>query len=263
MHPTLLHLGHFTIPTFGVLAALGLISALSLTLRCASLAHLQPDTLWDATLLTAVAAFIISRLLLVVSDPHSFLAYPVILLSLPSLTGIGLLLTGVSALAYLRFRGIPILNALDAWAAPATLLWAFLALGHLAEGSDAGLPSRAPWAVRIPPDPDLQQPIGLFAAVGALAITIALVGHLRRRQTFGHTAALALLLTGVVQFFLTFGRQPYPYAPDAPPLPLDPIQFLSLAMVVAGGLLYLNTPRSRMTPETSPLHPERAPKEAS
>lgn len=238
MHPTLFHLGHLQLPTFGLLAALGLMAALSLVLRCARLAGLPPDALWDATLFAVIAAFASSRLLLVVTNFHSFLSYPVLLLMMPSLTGLGLLLTAIATAIYVRAKRLPGLAVLDGWAPPATLLWAFLALGHLAEGSDPGLPSRAPWAVRVPPDPDLQQPVALFAAVVALAITGLLFRHLRLRPRAGTTASLALLAVGVTQFLLTFLRQPYPYAPDAPNFPLDPIQFAALGMIVAAGLLY-------------------------
>jgi len=259
VHPILFHIGHLSFPTFGLLAALGLMAALSLALRCAPMAHLSPDALWNTTLFAAVAAFTLSRLLLIVTNVRSFLSYPILLLTLPSLTGIGLLLTGVATFVYLRVRGIPVLDALDAWAAPATLLWSFLALGHLAEGSDPGLPSRAIWAVRNPPDPDLQQPVGMFAAAVALVLTAILVHFLRRGDhRSGHAASLALLLAGIAQFGLSFLRQPYPYAPDAPPFPLDPIQFLGLGMVVASGLLWVIT-SSRAARPISPLpgHPLR------
>ena len=214
------------------------MAALSLALRCAPLAGLSPDALWDATLFAVIAAFVLSRLLLVVTNFRSFVSYPVLLLMVPSLTGLGLLLTAVSTAIYLRFKGLPVLAVLDGWAAPATLLWAFLALGHLAEGSDPGLPSRAPWAVRVPPDPDLQQPVALFAAIVALALTLLLFRLLLRRRVPGTTASLALLAVGLAQFLLTFLRQPYPYAPDAPNFLLDPIQFVALGMMVAAGLLY-------------------------
>ncbi len=255
MHPTLLHLGHITLPTFGLLAAVGLMAALSLALRCAPLVHLEPDTLWNTTLFAVIAAFVLSRLLLVVTNLHSFLSYPILILTLPSLTGLGLLLTGVAVVVYLRLRRLPIVAVLDAWSAPATLLWAFLALGHLAEGSDPGLPSRAPWAVRILPDPDLQQPIGLFAALAAILFTGVLFRYLRRSDTPGNTAALALFFVGTAQFLLSFLRQPFPYAPDAPAFPLDPIQLLALAMVIGACLLYLAV-RSRMS---RAAHPPAAP----
>ncbi len=260
MHPILFHLGHLTFPTFGVLAALGIVAALSLALRCAPLAGIPPDHLWSATLVAAVAAFVLSRVLLIAANLNSFLSYPILVLTLPSLTATGLLLTAIVTFIYLKFRQIPVRSALDAWAPPATLLWAFLALGHLAEGSDPGLPSHAPWAVRIPPDPDLQQPVGLFAAVAAIALTVILFRHLRHPRPPGRTAVLALLLTGVAQFLLSFVRQPFPYAPDAPAFPLDPIQFLALALIAAAGLLFLTSdrrpPKDISAIRTTPVVPQ-------
>ncbi len=225
------------------------MAALSLALRSAPLAQVPADAVWDATVFAVIAAFALSRLLLVLTNLRSFLSYPLLLLTVPSLTGTGLLLTGVATLVYLRRRRAPVLAMLDAWAAPATLLWSFLAMGHMAEGSDAGLPSRAAWAVRVAPDPDLQQPVGLFAAIAAVALTVMLLrfqGQGPHRP--GRTASLALLLTGVAQFVLTFLRQPYPYAPDAPRFPLDPIQFLALGMVVAAGLLFALSAPDRPAP---------------
>ena len=63
----------------------------------------------------------------------------------------GILLTILATAIYLRFRHLPLLDTLDAWSPAATLAWAFLALGHFAEGSDAGLPTALPWGMAIPP----------------------------------------------------------------------------------------------------------------
>ena len=95
MHPILFHLGHITLPTFGVLAAVGLMAALGLSLRTAAMVGLSPDRLWNAGLFVLLSAFVLSRVLLVVIYLHAFLTYPILLLAVPSLTPLGLLLTGV------------------------------------------------------------------------------------------------------------------------------------------------------------------------
>src|SRR5215469_333040 len=147
MHPTFLHLGNLVVPTVGLLAAIGLISALMLSLRTAQLAGLNPDRLFDAGLFSLLSAFVLSRLLLILTNLHTFLTYPLLLLRVPSLTPLGILLTILVTAIYLRRRGLPILDTLDAWAPCATLVWAFLAIGHLAEGSDPGMITSVPWAI--------------------------------------------------------------------------------------------------------------------
>ncbi len=150
LYPNLLHLGYFTLPTFGALAAVGLIAGLTLSLRTAAKVGLDPEKVWSAGLFTILAAFVLSRFLLVVTNLRDFLTYPILLLMVPSLTAAGLFLTAIATALYLRFRRLPILRTLDAWAPCATLVWAFLALGHFAEGSDPGLPTTPPLGHRHP-----------------------------------------------------------------------------------------------------------------
>ena len=243
MHPYLLHSGHLFLPTFGVLAAVGLMAALSLSLRTAATLGLNSEAVWNAGLFAFLAAFVLSRLLLVATNLSNFLHYPILLLMVPSLTATGLLLTALVTAIYLRLRHLPLLPTLDAWAAPATLIWAFLALGHFAEGSDPGLPSTLPWALAIPPDtaPRLH-PVPLYAALAAALLTIALLRELPRRHHPGTITAVALAAAGVAQFLLTFFRQPNPY-----PVPLgnllDPIQWIALGMILTAALILLLQPR--------------------
>src|ERR1700712_350527 len=150
LHPYPFPSGHLLLPTFGVLAAVGLMAALTLSLRTAAIVGLVPDKLWNAGLFTLLSAFALPRLLLIASNLHDFLAYPILLLMVPSLTAGGILLTILATAIYLRTRSFPLLDTLDAWAPCATLIWAFLALGHFAEGTDAGLPTTLPWGLPIP-----------------------------------------------------------------------------------------------------------------
>jgi phosphatidylglycerol---prolipoprotein diacylglyceryl transferase len=239
MHPQILHIGRLILPTFGVLAALGLMAALALSLRTATLAGLNPDRLWNAGLFSLIAAFILSRCLLVVSNLHSFLTYPLLLLAVPSLTPIGVLLTALATALYLWLLQIPILPTLDAWAPCATLVWAFLALGHFAEGSDPGLSTTVPWAVLSPTGGARLHPVALYAAIAAIFLTIILLRQLSRPHHPGDIIILALAATGIAQFFITFFREPVITSDSAPPSLLDPIQWTSLAMILTAGLIAL------------------------
>ncbi len=237
MHPTFLHLGFLTIPTFGLLAAVGLVLALWLSLRTATIVGLDRDRLWNAGLFAIIAAFVLSRLLLVATNLKTFLAYPILLLMVPSLTPLGLLLTAIATAIYLRTRSLPFLAVLDAWAPCATLAWAFLALGHFAEGSDPGLPSTLPWAVPIPSTSLRIHPVALYAALAAACVTALLFIHLPHRRRAGDTFAVSLFFTGLTQFFLTFLRQPT-YSESNPGTLLDPIQWVALGMIVTAALLW-------------------------
>jgi phosphatidylglycerol:prolipoprotein diacylglycerol transferase len=237
VHPYLFHSGHLLLPTFGVLAALGLMAALTLSLRTAAIVGLSPDKLWDAGLFALLSAFVLSRLLLIASNLHNFLAYPILFLALPSLTSTGILLTLLVTLIYLRIRHLPILGTLNAWSPCATLIWAFLALGHFAEGSDAGLPTNLPWSLSIPPDHTHLHPVALYAAIAAALLTFILLRQLKRQPN--STIAIALTAAGTIQFLLTFFRQPYPYTTSTLSTAIDPIQWIALGMIVVAAVIVL------------------------
>jgi phosphatidylglycerol:prolipoprotein diacylglycerol transferase len=243
MHPYLLHSGHLLLPTFGVLAAVGLMAALTLSLRTATLvgpgaAGLHPEKLWNAGLFTLLSAFALSRLLLIIANLHDFLAYPILLLMVPSLTAGGILLTILATAIYLRVRSLPLLDTLDAWSPCATLAWAFLALGHLAEGSDPGTVTSVPWGILSPTGGARLHPVALYAALAAAAITLAIFRYLQQRPQPGRPVALALAATGLAQFLITFLRHPFPDSTL-----LDPIQWIALGMIALAGLILLLQPR--------------------
>jgi phosphatidylglycerol---prolipoprotein diacylglyceryl transferase len=242
MHPYLLHSGHLLLPTFGVLAAVGLMAALTLSLRTAATVGLNPEKFWNAGLFTLLSAFALSRLLLIAANLRDFLAYPILLLMVPSLSAAGILLTIIATVIYLRLRHLPLLATLDAWAPCATLVWAFLALGHFAEGTDAGLPTHLPWGTAIPASATRLHPVALYAAVAASLLTVVLLRQLSHRHHPGDTFALALATSGTAQFLLTFVRQPFPDSSL-----LDPIQWISLGMIAAAGLVLLLQPRKLVT----------------
>lgn len=237
MHPTLLHFGHINLPTFGVLAAVGLIAALALSLRTAVIAGINPDRLWNAGLFLLLSAFVLSRLLLVVMYLHAFLTYPILLMAVPSLTPLGLLLTGIVTVLYLRVRRLPLLTTLDAWAPCATLVWAFLALGHFAEDSDPGLPTTLPWGRAMIAGGVRLHPVALDAAIAAVLLTVVLLRRLRHRRRRGDTAIFALAGVGLMQFLLTFLRQPDPSVELLGNV-LDPIQWVALGMIAAAGVIW-------------------------
>jgi phosphatidylglycerol:prolipoprotein diacylglycerol transferase len=229
MHPVLVHFGHLTLPTFGVLAALGLLFGLLLSERTARLAALNPEQLWDAGLFAMLAAFVLSRALLVVGHWRTFVAFPVLLLAVPSLTAPGLLLTGIATLVWFWWRGIDLRRAMEAWAPCGLLVWGFLALGHFAEGSDPGMTTDLRFGVRTPGMAGATHPVGLYVCLVAWGLAILAF----RRVGRGDAAATALIGAGAAQFLISFVRQPGLETV----LGLDALEWVAVGMMLAGGVL--------------------------
>ena len=243
MHPNLFHIGHLTLPTFGALAAVGLMFAIALSQRTARLCNLDPNKLWDAGLFAVLAAFLLSRALLVATHFAAFQKFPILLLTVPSLTSTGLFLTAIATFLWLYFKRIPILPALDAWAPCAMLLWAFLALGHFYEGSDPGLPTKLPWGIPMHGESTPLHPVAIYAAIIALILTFA---AWRKPK-----AAVTLIAAGTAQFLLSFLRQPG----EPTVAGLDALQLVALGMILSGCVLAVSLDVSGSQLEKQPSPP--------
>ena len=243
--PGFLRLGRWHLPIFGIFAAVGFVAALWLSQRTAKLVGISAEKLWDAGMFAVVAAFIASRVLLVAMDFRAFLRFPVLVLSLPSLTYSGMLLTGVLVGIYLRWKRLPVLDVMDAWAPCAAVLAAVLSLGHYVEGTDAGMPTRLPWGVVTPGDSVLGRvhPVEIYALIAALAMCELLLIRLKRRKRAGQVAGLALAAGGAISFLLDMLRQPVDSFGGAW---LDPSQFVALVAFVVGIGILAYAERSSM-----------------
>jgi phosphatidylglycerol:prolipoprotein diacylglycerol transferase len=245
--PGVIRLGHTRVSLFGFFAAAGLITAISLSQRTARLAGVSAQKLWDAGIFLVFSAFVLSRVLLIAQDFPAFLRYPLIVLSLPSLTYGGMALTAIATLIYLRITALPLLGTLDAWSPCATLLAAVLALAHFVEGTDAGMPTRLPWGMPTPGDTMLGKvhPVQIYSMLVALALTAYLLRLLARPHAAGAVAATTFLYGGLASFLLGMITQPTETNGDAF---LDPGQYVALTAAAVGAWLFS---RQRAQPEES------------
>ncbi len=235
MHASFLTFGPVHIPFYGICAAIGLMAALTLCQLTARLVRLDPVATWDAALAMVFAAFLISRALLVAGSWQSFLNAPLLVLSLPSLNDTGILLTAIVMVVYLRWKKLPLLGFLDAMAPCFALVWAFLNLGSVVEGTRDGMPTRSPLGVSDGMAGKVQ-PVEFFTLIVALLICGTLIRWLPRRGHAGLGFGLGLMLGGAAIFLLDFLRLPSALFVAAM---LDPVQWLGLAMIVVGIALFI------------------------
>ncbi|HVG27885.1 MAG TPA: prolipoprotein diacylglyceryl transferase family protein [Acidobacteriaceae bacterium] len=247
-------LRHPFLSPYPPIATAGVFAALWLSQRSARRLGLSPAALWDAGVFALVATVVLSRLLgvaLLVAIGHGHLTLSLWdALRLSSVSYLSLLLTGFAVLLWLRWRGVPILRSLDAWAAPAALLWAAIHLAEAASTPHPALPTSLPWGVRAAGLPGSLRvhPVGLYAAVIGFLLCLALLRLLRSPLPPGTLAALALLAGGLAVFFLDMLQ-----LPDSSTGPLDTTQWIALAAILSAGcLLALTRPAAPRPPFPRP-----------
>jgi phosphatidylglycerol:prolipoprotein diacylglycerol transferase len=208
--PGVIRLGHTRISVFGFFAAAGVIGAIWLSQRTARMVGLKEQKLWDAGVFLVFSAFVLSRILLIVQDFSAFRHYPLIVLSLPSLTPLGVALSLTATLIYLEFLKLPLRGVLDAWAPCGALLAAVLAVAHFVEGTDAGMPTSLPWGVITPGDTVLGKvhPVQLYIAGIALVLMALSYQALKRDHEQGRVGAWTMVAAGVAALLMAMLTQP-------------------------------------------------------
>ncbi len=235
MHPHLFHIGPVTFPTFGAVAAVGLVLAILLAARGARVVHVSEDAVWNLCLVTAVGTLLLSRIIIIAQVPTAFLHYPLYILTLPTVTKFGLLAALASGLAFAYFQQLPLLRTADALAPAALLLQAMLHLGSLFAGDDLGSPTSSALGHVIRSD-DGYHPVALYSAIASLVAAGICFAWLQRERQPGEALGLGLTMAALLRFFLDQLRPTYV-------LPTTMVAFLRidqllLTLLAAAGLCF-------------------------
>jgi phosphatidylglycerol:prolipoprotein diacylglycerol transferase len=269
VYPVLIHIGQFLIPSYGAMAALGVLFALTVALRTARMTGVNPNQLWNLCILALFSAILGSRLLLVAVNWTVVRNHPAWLLSLamihhPLLAAAGSSIALAAAVLYARWQRMPMRNTADAVAAPLALAMAFEQFGALLAGSGYGTETSVRWAV-VYTNPFAARwsgaplgipvhPVQAYAALAFLTISISLLVWLPYRRQRGDIAGLWFLLTGAAIYFTEFCRDPEGRGVILRGV-IDGPQLAAIAFVLAGALLLRRRDNARIAAKPpSPLH---------
>jgi phosphatidylglycerol:prolipoprotein diacylglycerol transferase len=261
VHPILFHIGKILIPSYGALAAVGVLAALSLAQRTARMADVDSAQTWNVCVVGLLAVLAGERLLLIVANWNVLQRHPGWTLGLamvhhPLVSAAGAAAGLGAAAAYARWRRMPLGSTADALAPPLALGLAFEQIGALLAGAGYGIEaaSRLPWAVTYTslfaarwsgtPLGIPLHPVQVYAAIGFLTLTVFLLIWLPARRRQGDIAGLGLIGLGVVIFLTETWRDPEGRGMILHGA-LDVPQIAATLMVVVGALIL----RERRTPE--------------
>ena len=255
VHPVLFHIGAVLIPSYGAMAAVGVLLALFFALRTARIAGVDAGQLWNLCIWSLFAALLTQRLLLAAVNLGNLRRHPQWMLALamihhPLLTAAGALAGVGTALLYALRKRLPLSTTADALAAPLALGLAFEQLGALLAGSgygvEAGTGIAARWAVTYT-DPLAARwsgtplgvplhPVQVYAALAFLTLSILLLVWLPMRRQQGDVAGIWLLGTGVTVYITELWRDSEGRGAMLGGA-LDGPQAAAILMVLAGGFV--------------------------
>jgi phosphatidylglycerol:prolipoprotein diacylglycerol transferase len=249
--PRLFHLGNFSLPTYGAMAALGLIFGLLLIVKLGREQGLNPDKLWNLGIIAILSGILGAKLLYLVTDSDA--RQHIFSLSTLQAGGVwsgGVLLALAMCIWYMRVNRMPVLRTCDVFAPGLALGHAFGRVGCFAAGCCYGHETHVPWAITFH-NPLANEIVGtplnvplhptqLYEMVLELCNCLFLVWLIRRKKFEGEIIGTYMIIYGVGRYFIEFFRG-------------DPgrgeffgwmtgTQAIAIGLVIFGGLLWMRRP---------------------
>jgi len=261
MHPVLFQIGSLVVPSYGALAALGVLLALALAQVTAKRAGLDSRHAWNMLVLAVFASLAVSRLVLIVMNLSDLRRHPSWLLAVamvhhPLLAAAGVLGGTIAVYGYARWARLPLGAVADCLAAPVALGMAAEQVGALLAGSGYGRETTAAWVV-IYTSPLAARwsgtplgvplhPVQAYAAAGALMLACVAFGWLFVPRRRGDVAGVWLAGMGILLFVTEMYRDWEGRGVVLGGL-VDIPQLVGLGLVVLGGAVLFDWRRRDAT----------------
>jgi len=269
--PHLFHIGSFAVPTYGFMAAVGMVCGLAVVFRLARFRGLDPDQMWNLAGVAAFSGIIGSKLLLLLLDWRDYVADPGRIFSIATLQsgGVfsgGLLLALACVWWYVRRHKLSYLSVADVFAPGVALGHAFGRIGCLAAGCCYGRETHVPWAITFhnswaaefsgTPLGRPLHPTQLYE-FAAEAINFAFLYWLCKRKQFeGQVIALFMIVYGIERFIFEFYRGD-PGRGEVFGRLMTTTQLIALGLVVGGFVIYLRRAPLRSLLASTPAGKKR------
>ena len=245
MFPKLFTIDSFSVPTYGVLVALGFLAGLAISLRLAKRAGLPSEPLTNLAMYCALGGIAGAKLFMFLFDWEYYWQNPGQIFSLSTLQAAGVFHGGflvalIVAILYIRHLQLPALQIMDCFAPGIALGHAIGRLGCFAAGCCWGKQCDLPWAVRFHTDEAAPVPLNvplhpaqLYEAGANLLIFGILYRSFRHSQRPGQIFGLYLVLYSTARFIIEFFRN----HEQALVAGLSLTQWIALGLLVLGSAL--------------------------
>ncbi len=221
MHPILLTVGSFQLPTYGVLLATALLAAVFVVMRWGRQEGLDTGRLFDFSTWLVIAALLGAKVLMVLTEWRYYWQSPRELFSWGMFQAGGVFYGGFIAAVlfawwYTRRQKMPLWRVFDVYAPAIAIGQAIGRVGCFMAGDDYGKQTSFPLHVTFT-DPLAHQiggvplnvpvhPVQLYESAATLAIFGFLVWKFRRKNYDGQIFVAYLGLYAVARFLLEFLR---------------------------------------------------------
>lgn len=231
MHPILFRIGSYEVPSYGVALTIAFALGIWVARRRAAARGIDEERVLDVCMLILVTSIIGARLLWVATHIEQFQApngswldalNPFRGGSYVGFAGLsvlgGVVLATISALLFMRWRGLPVLKTADVLAPSVALGEGITRIGCLLNGCCFGLPCTAWYCLRFPDGAPAElafhdqfvHATQIYSSLAGFGFFVLLSLMLRRRLFDGAVFGAFLVLEGVERLLLDLVRHQDP-----------------------------------------------------
>ena len=268
MFPRLFHLGNFSVPTYGVLVATGVLVGLWISVRNSEKHGIKTENAWDFGIALVLSGILGAKVLYIILDWRSGHVYGQNLREIFSRDTLqaggvfsgGLVAAFITAWWFLRRHHMPALATCDAFAPGLAMGHAIGRLGCFAAGCCYGKPTTHFWGVTFTnplaheivgtPLGQALEPTQLFESAVELGIFFLLTWMFARKKFDGQIFGAYLFLYGVARFLLEFLRDD-PGRGSVFGGVLSGTQLIAIGLVLTGGIIWYLRPTPKVVLATA------------
>jgi phosphatidylglycerol:prolipoprotein diacylglycerol transferase len=265
MFPRLFQIGSFSMPTYGLLVATGVLIGLWISVRNSAKQGVDPEHAWNLGIYVVLAGIIGAKVLYIINDWSSYSGHWGDIFSLSTLQAGGVfsggLIAGLAIAAwYIHKHKIPALATCDAFAPGLALGHAIGRLGCFSAGCCFGKETHHFWGVVFTnplansisgtPLGVPLQPTQLFEAAVELVNFFILAWLFKRKKFDGQVFGAFMMLYGFARFFLEFLRGD-PGRGEVFGGFMSGTQLIAIFLVLGGGFLWWLRSNQRIVPASA------------
>jgi len=263
--PRLFHIGNFSLPTYGLLVATGVLIGLWISVRNSEKQGINGDDAWNLGILVVLAGILGAKILLIVNEWDSYSGNWRQIFSLNTLQSGGVFSGGLigallMAAWYLRKRHMPALRTCDGFAPGLAFGHVLGRFGCFAAGCCYGKHTDHFWGVTFTnplanswagtPLNERLEPTQLIEAAAEFFNFVLLMWLLKRKKFDGQVFGAYLFLYGIARFFLEFIRGD-PGRGSVFGGVLSGTQLIAIGLVLSGGLIWYLRPTPKVVLATA------------
>jgi phosphatidylglycerol:prolipoprotein diacylglycerol transferase len=252
LHPELFKIGRVTIYSYGIMIAIGIISAVLLAYYRAKKKGLSQDAIVDISIYGVVGGFLGAKLLYIIVEAPYALKNPVLLKGMltEGFVVYGAIIGGVLAgYVYCRVKKLNFWKYFDLVAPSIALAQGIGRIGCLFAGCCYGAETSSPLSIVFKNSPYAPNgvhlhPTQIYSSIGDFIIAAILLKFASREREDGKVAGLYMILYSIGRFLIEFLRND----PRGNIGSLSTSQFICIFVLIGGIIIYkgkvIKTPAS-------------------